>query len=562
MIKKAKKHLALRLFIDDKLSKKSLIIFCLIFACIAAILFLQSDAANNPNLPGDLNNNNSVDVTDLSLLLSNYGTTNIVADINGDGLVSVLDLSILLSNYGKTYTPTPPPPSQTVTFKPTQIPISNTEITNIYRGEYKWNGNSAYPTGWPINSTYNRYSWRSIEPTQGNYNWSNIDSLLSQAATMGGQAGFRIMTVCGGCGTVAVPDYIKSGAGGYSTSTSSGASYNGYWVPAWNNEFYLSRWDALMQAMAARYNNDKRLGWIDIGGYGNWSEWHLSGLGTVSGYPPATATTLKRLVDASVNNFTNKQLVINVVSADAGEYAWTRAAAGPNQPPVGIRWDCVGYGPGGLGFISGMDAIKNRGKVDPYQIWKRAPLITEWCNLVGNGVDEFVQGKSDVSTYHLALLSSGNFPNRSSLSSTQIANFQAANKASGYRVGIQQVVAPVTLSAGSSFSLTTNWTNVNVAPPYGKWQVKYRLQNSSSGTTVLTGNSVFDISKLQPTGTSFFASTDSFTVPAGTPAGTYNLSVGVVNQQPGTNYTLANMNLAITGRSGDGYYLLGQITVK
>ncbi len=50
--------------------------------------------------PGDLNGDNTVDVTDLSILLSNYNTTNAVADINHDGTVNIFDLSILLSHYG------------------------------------------------------------------------------------------------------------------------------------------------------------------------------------------------------------------------------------------------------------------------------------------------------------------------------------------------------------------------------------------------------------------------------------------------------------------------------
>lgn len=50
--------------------------------------------------PGDLNGDNLVDITDLSILLSNWNTTNAVADINKDGTVNIFDLSILLSHYG------------------------------------------------------------------------------------------------------------------------------------------------------------------------------------------------------------------------------------------------------------------------------------------------------------------------------------------------------------------------------------------------------------------------------------------------------------------------------
>jgi len=49
---------------------------------------------------GDLNSDGHVSITDLSILLSNYGTTNATADCNSDGTVSILDLSILLSHFG------------------------------------------------------------------------------------------------------------------------------------------------------------------------------------------------------------------------------------------------------------------------------------------------------------------------------------------------------------------------------------------------------------------------------------------------------------------------------
>ena len=84
-------------------SKPQLITFIVAFSLIGYLIFRSF--ALNPNLPGDLNNDNTVNITDMSILLSNYGTTNTTADINSDGTVNVLDLSILLSHYGQVYTP-------------------------------------------------------------------------------------------------------------------------------------------------------------------------------------------------------------------------------------------------------------------------------------------------------------------------------------------------------------------------------------------------------------------------------------------------------------------------
>lgn len=88
-----------------------------VFASLGVFFLYQSFAAN-PNLPGDIDGNNKVDLTDLSQLLSKWNTASTTHDLNGDGMVSLQDLSILLSNWNKTYTPTPtptPPPTPTPT---------------------------------------------------------------------------------------------------------------------------------------------------------------------------------------------------------------------------------------------------------------------------------------------------------------------------------------------------------------------------------------------------------------------------------------------------------------
>jgi hypothetical protein len=88
---------------NKSFSKPQLAIFVIAFALIGYLIF-RSFAAPNPALPGDLNNDNTVNITDMSILLSNYNTSNATADINGDGTVNVLDLSILLSHYGQSIT--------------------------------------------------------------------------------------------------------------------------------------------------------------------------------------------------------------------------------------------------------------------------------------------------------------------------------------------------------------------------------------------------------------------------------------------------------------------------
>jgi hypothetical protein len=111
----------------NNFSRSQLAIFILAFALIGYLIFRSF--ALNPNLPGDLNNDNTVNITDMSILLSNYGTSNPTADINSDGTVNVLDLSVLLSHYG-----------QTLSAKPS-IPTGLTATPGDGQVTLKWNAN-------------------------------------------------------------------------------------------------------------------------------------------------------------------------------------------------------------------------------------------------------------------------------------------------------------------------------------------------------------------------------------------------------------------------------------
>ena len=55
---------------------------------------------NPPDCPGNLNGDNVVDITDLFVVLNNWGAAGGVADINGDNVVDITDLFVVLNNWG------------------------------------------------------------------------------------------------------------------------------------------------------------------------------------------------------------------------------------------------------------------------------------------------------------------------------------------------------------------------------------------------------------------------------------------------------------------------------
>lgn len=117
---------------------------------------------------------------------------------------------------------------------------------------------------------------------------------------------------------------------------------------------------------------------------------------------------------------------------------------------------------------------------------------------------------------------------------------------------------PVTLAPGASFTLKPEWSNVNVAPAYDDWQVQYQPRNSLTDAIVYQDNSSLNLRLLLPTYGTPKVTNDTFTLPLSVPAGTFKLLVKVVDTG---NYLLA-FRLANTGRTTDGAYFLGNITVS
>src|SRR5690349_7650235 len=73
-------------------------------ALVGGLLIWRSFAATPlAATSADLNGDGKVNLSDLSILLTNYDKTNAAkGDINGDGSVNLTDLSILLSQFGST----------------------------------------------------------------------------------------------------------------------------------------------------------------------------------------------------------------------------------------------------------------------------------------------------------------------------------------------------------------------------------------------------------------------------------------------------------------------------
>ena len=110
-------------------------------------------------------------------------------------------------------------------------------------------------------------------------------------------------------GPISVPQYIADqNLGVWCPWTGSPSLPNNtLFVPYFNSSTLLGYMNNFIQAMAAKYDGDPRINWIDIGFYGHWGEGHMYELCL----PVASVSVRESIVNMMVSAFKNTRLLIN-----------------------------------------------------------------------------------------------------------------------------------------------------------------------------------------------------------------------------------------------------------
>ncbi|MCR4415300.1 MAG: beta-galactosidase, partial [Thermoguttaceae bacterium] len=218
----------------------------------------------------------------------------------------------------------------------------------------------------PYSVAYFRLNWGDIEPAEGRFQWQRIDEPLRAWARRNVRIAFRIMTTnahsrdyyCSpkwlfdaGCRSY---EYVEGG----SDPTSGGARITRI-EPDYGDPLYLEKHGQFIKALAARYDGDPQIEFIDIGSYGIWGEWHTK--------HPQPWPVRKQIIDMYLAGFRKTQLVSMSDDAEALGYALAHG--------TGFRRDGVGSPWHEANWIGSKKYAAVRGFADH---WKQAPVVFEW----------------------------------------------------------------------------------------------------------------------------------------------------------------------------------------
>lgn len=407
------------------------------------------------------------------------------------------------------------------------IPTSAAEIPNLLRGQYRWMGYDSQPEGWPGGDTYYRDQvyWGRIEPSDNQFDFSFLDAGLADAEAHGGKFNFRVMSYCPSCWMNFRDDWPAVTPGFIPTQS-------GTDVPDWNDPAFVSQWEELMTELGRRYGRDERIGIVDVGGYGKYGEyWTDADEGKI------TLANSQRIVGAVVKAFPKAHVVLNTMDPNLVVPAVRK------YKTLGLRTDC-------LGAFNMYSIIPTTPALQ--QVWKRAPVISEWCH---QPTATATEGLKQVRAYHVSMVSSGNqWTPYVDMTPAEQKAWTATSKAAGYRYALTNFTAPKVLHRGSKVSVDSIWRNAGSAPTYDHWQPRLGLRNRAGEVVWQTRWSV-PLQRLLP-GT--HRNSTTVRIPAEIKKGTYTLVVQVAN--PSARYQ--PMNLANRSRDTNGWYPITGATVK
>ncbi|AKS35975.1 hypothetical protein AFA91_00550 [Mycolicibacterium goodii] len=520
-------------------------------------------------------------------------------------------------------------PSADASQQPGQlISYSEPDLVNPLRGQYENLATELFPQSnpeqphpaWPGTADVGvRLEWRTLQPRDPRtlprnapddvrFDFTVLDRALEAAQRSGKRVGLRVTSFNSCCEAqyprnvdVSVPEWLRTVDGATQTFRHEDVSYV---IPDWNNKAYLSYFGELLAALGRRYDDDERLAWFEMSGYGDFSENHVAFMRDTLGKPaPAPEDSEKTLGYYSQyrDQYITKAAVTQLVEANLRAFPHTTLVTAPGNPeitrqlfrdspalrgrrePVGIRAD-------GLGAFSPIPTwaehpdswyVKNRDPIVNVVVnrYRTAPIITEWIPNPPEPEDPMTyyrRGLRDVVNRHVSMTSSTGFPGQLQdrpMPDDQYRVWAKANKFSGYRYAATATQPSFDVAASDRTRVTVRWRNLGSAPAYERWQPVYDIIGSD-GRTVRTLPARIDLRSLvadqrfeDDSDEPAVASTDDvLTVAPGLPAGTYQIRTRVLWHEHKPNATVTvdfpPMQLSQTGRDAAGSYPVATLTVR
>jgi hypothetical protein len=353
---------------------------------------------------------------------------------------------------------------------------------------------------------YIRSDWVSLEPADNQFHWATLEANINHAWSMGQQIGFSINTaspVLGGNGSYwqNVPAWfindprhvqctspnIPAGCTYYivnftnCSSVGAGADCTDNWVVNNDDPEYIRQQIEMIDSIRVRYDNPQwaaKWAYLDMRNWGVWGEWQTDEArisGTSTRWPHPSLENKKAIIDAFLK-FEYIPVIANYHDEVSWLYACTEAAA--QGRTVGWRTDGID-----------VTAWKINPAISNYPVirdaWKHGPIYGE---VMGSSISNELMTDNVLPRAYLWRMSGFNnkWENKYSSDALYRESIDEFRAKGGYRLSIEDVVLPVQVLKGESFSISTRLLNSGTAPLYRDYyNLSVKLSPVSDGNDLI-----------------------------------------------------------------------------
>ncbi|MCC7492453.1 MAG: DUF4832 domain-containing protein [Fimbriimonadaceae bacterium] len=394
---------------------------------------------------------------------------------------------------------------------------------------------------------YLRLPWSELEPAEGEYVWSTLDTPAQRWIDKGWQIALRI-SCCESWCRWATPEWVqRAGAKGHNFRVGAGVVADGpFWEPDYDDPVFLEKLSNFLAALAARYDGNPEVAFVDVGSFGVWGEGHTFH----SSKLPYTADTIRRHIALHRQHFRQTLIAVNDDFSSQGrgdEVVLETAAHGLTlrddsilvQPPP-HSWFHAGFAPG---------------------FWPRVPVILE-SEHFGPSQARGAWGDGSlylqaVEEYHASYASVHWWPRE--FLAAQREWIDRINLRLGYRLNLVEARWPARLALGEALWCQLSWRNVGVAPCYPGGYPTITLKDAAGGIAAVwvgAGLNVRDLPVAAPGAAAAQTVAVGGRPPLFLAAGDYDVFVSVGNAT-GT----AQLELPLAAGDGQRRYRVGRVRI-
>ncbi len=332
---------------------------------------------------------------------------------------------------------------------------------------------------------YIRLAWSYLEPEEGKFNWSIVDTPMQRWVAKGKQVSFRFSCAESSANQpYATPEWVrKAGAKGYTVGRNGIDPEGRIWEPDYDDPIFLEKLDHFLAAAAARYDGNPHVAFIDVGSFGVWGEGHTYATSRL----PYSSKTVRTHIDLHKKHFKRTLLAANDDFSIQGRGLETLVYA--RQQGLTLRDDSI--------LVQGGAQAYHHAYVAP-MFWPELPIILEGEHYGGSAQRGVWQDGSRfldaVEEYHASYATAHWYPREFLEKNRELV--RKVNLRLGYRVQLVEASWPEKIQPGEPLLAGYRWRNAGVAPCYPGGFPAITLKDSKGGIAAVFVDEDFNVRAL------------------------------------------------------------------